>query len=146
MDRQYNDQKFEDTKVSVHRFTSTDYHFVIFKLLVIVLSVHRFTATDYHFVIFKLLVIVLSVHRFTSMDRQYNDQKFEDTKVVISRCKSMDRQYNDQKFEDNKVVISIHRFTSTDYPFGIFTPLLQLMCKFYRFRRSISRLQYQTEL
>jgi hypothetical protein len=47
--------------LSVHRFTSTDYHFVIFKRLVIVMSVHRFTSTDYHFVIFKRLAIVLSV-------------------------------------------------------------------------------------
>jgi hypothetical protein len=54
--------------LSVLLFTATDYHVVIFKLLVMVLSVLPFTATDYHFVIFFLLVMVLSVLLFTASD------------------------------------------------------------------------------
>ena len=58
--------------LSVLRFTASDYHFGILKLLVIVLSVLLlFTASDYRFGIFKLLTIVLSVLRFTASDYRF---------------------------------------------------------------------------
>jgi hypothetical protein len=41
----------------------------------------------------------------------------------------MTKRYHFVIFKLLAIVLSVHRFTSTDYPFGIFTPLLQLMCK-----------------
>jgi hypothetical protein len=90
--------------LSVLLFTSSNYPFGIFKLLVIVLSVLLFTSSDYPFGIFKLLVIVLSVLLFTS-----SDYPFGIFKLLV-------------------IVLSVLLFTASDYPFGIFKLFFSCGC------------------
>ena len=78
--------------MSVLRFTASDYTFVIFTRLAIVLSIRRFTASDYPFVIVTRLVIVLSILLFTASDYPF---------VTFTRL---------------AIVLSILRFTSSDTP------------------------------
>jgi hypothetical protein len=54
-----------DNAMSILRFTSSDFPFVIFTCLAIVLSILRFTSSDYPFAIFTRLAIVLSILRLT---------------------------------------------------------------------------------